>query len=151
MLETLWFFAQYSQTGAVVLCSCLYTNILFPRTADTTDGCLSTRWIYSVTSTKLTLHCDYRVTPRKQQHTKSLLLYGRYFLTDWLSRNHSDSGSISRWHETRRLSFAGCQVNKRLMGTELCLFEIGWIILNNHVSWIPLVCLFVCLLLLFRL
>ena len=43
---------------------------------------LSTRGINSVTSTKLTLQCDYLFTPRKLQHTKRLLLYGRHFLTD---------------------------------------------------------------------
>ena len=102
---------------------------------------LGTRWINSITSTKLTLHGDYRVTPRTLQHTKRLVLYGRHFLTVCLSRSHSDSGVISRWpSRTRRfpLSFGGCQVNTRLMGTELCLFEMGWIILNNPVYWFRL-------------
>jgi hypothetical protein len=97
---------------------------------------LSTRWFNSVTSTELTLHCDYRYTLPKLQHTKRLLLYGRHFLTDYLSRSHSDSGVISRWPSKTRwfpLSFGGCQVNTRLMGTGLCSFEIGWIILNNAV------------------
>jgi hypothetical protein len=41
---------------------------------------MSPRWINSVTSTKLTLHSDYRITPRNGQHTKILLLYCRHFL-----------------------------------------------------------------------
>jgi hypothetical protein len=57
---------------------------------------LSTRWINCVTSTKLTLHCDYRFTLPKLQHTKRLLLYGRHFLKDFLSRNNRDTGGISR-------------------------------------------------------
>jgi hypothetical protein len=49
---------------------------------------------------------------------KSLLLYGRHFLTDCLSQSHSASGAISRRHSKPlrfRLSFGGCEVHRRLL------------------------------------
>ena len=75
--------------------ACTQTSCFLELPISPTDA-LSTRWFNSVTSTKLMLHCDYRFTPRQLQHTKSLLLYSRHFLTDCLSRSHSDSGAISR-------------------------------------------------------
>jgi hypothetical protein len=61
--------------------ACTQTSCFLELPIPPTDA-LSTRWINSVASAKLTLHCDYRFTHRTLQHTKRLLLYGRHFLTD---------------------------------------------------------------------
>ena len=103
-----------------------YTNILFPRNADTTDRCSEhpVDQFRNVNETHAALwvliHTSKTAAHKKFSAVRSPFSYR-------LSRSHSDSGVISRWPKTRRysLSFCECQVNTRLIGTKLCLFENG--------------------------
>jgi hypothetical protein len=96
IVETIFEFLPYSLQHVVCharsSCALAFTQtscfleLLIPPT-----DALSTWWFSTVTSTKLTLHGYIRFTRRKLQYTKSLLLCGRHFLTDCLSRRYSDS------------------------------------------------------------
>ena len=108
--------------------ACTQTRCFLELPISQTDV-LSTRWINSLTSTKLALHCNYRF------NLENCSIQNTFCCTVAIFSQIVCRGAISRWPKTQRfpLSFCGCHVHTRLMGTELCLFEIGWIILNNPV------------------
>jgi hypothetical protein len=99
---------------------------------------LSTRWINSVTSAKLTLHWS------TDSHFENCSTQNAFYSTVAIfSQADCRGATISRRPSKTasfRLSFGRCLGNTRLMDAELCLFEIGWTFLNNLVYkiWVQL-------------
>jgi hypothetical protein len=96
---------------------------------------LSTRWINSLTSTKLALHCNYRFN-LEHCSTQNTFCWTVAIFSQIVCRGATVTAEPFRGDlKLKRfpLSFGGCEVHTLLMGTEFCLFEIWWIILNNPV------------------